>query len=300
MKTLTFEQLENWRPERPAYGVVGSPISHSLSPVMQQAALDHLGIPADYVAFDIPVERLPAALGLMERAGVAGVNLTIPHKVEVMKLLSSASDEASKIGACNTLLLREGQRIGHNTDARGFSKAIPDVFHINLRDLRIMVVGCGGAGRSIAFQCAKEKCERLVLVNRTVEKAVALKNEVSFFLHSDKLLGPSDRLRAIALDSPLLQQEVGQMDMIVNATSSGLKPGDSPPLSPELIQPHHLVYDIIYRPAITPLLAAAADAGARTANGLSMLLHQGALAFEIWHGKSAPLDIMRAALEKHA
>ena len=160
-----------------------------------------------------------------------------------------------------------------------------------------MVIGAGGgSGRAIAMQCALENCERLVLVNRTFEKAKALAEQLRPFFAGPRVLGPAARLEAVAWDEILLRAQLAHVDLVVNATPLGMKPSDSTPIPARLLAPHHMVFDTVYGVQATPLLRAAAEAGARGANGLSMLLHQGALSFQIWFDREAPLDVMRAAL----
>ncbi len=297
MEPVTLDELKAWRAPRAVYGVAGFPVRHSLSPPMHTAGFAAAGIDAEYVAFEIPPEQLGEGLDLLEKAGVRGVNLTVPHKERALGLAGTLSRDAELARAVNTMVLGGG-RAGHNTDTRGFSRAVREAFSMALRELRVMVVGCGGAGRAVAVQAAREGCERLVLVNRTVAKAEALARDVAALYRTERLEGASARLRARGLDDPELPGEFDQVDLIVNTTPLGLRPGDPPPVRQEWLQPHHLVYDTIYNPARTPLLAAAAEAGARGANGLAMLLHQGALAFEIWFGRPAPLEAMRAGLGK--
>ncbi len=159
-----------------------------------------------------------------------------------------------------------------------------------------MVGAGGGAGQAIAAQCALEGCERLLLVNRTLEKARGLAERLAHYFESERLEGPGDRLEVLPLDAPELAAETDHIDLIVNATSVGLKRTDPSPLPPACLQPHHLVYDTIYSPPETRLLAEARRNGARVANGLSLLLYQGVLAFELWFPGHHPLDTMRRAL----
>jgi shikimate dehydrogenase len=168
---------------------------------------------------------------------------------------------------------------------------------MDLRDLRVMLLGAGGgAGRAIARQCALEHCERLVLVNRTFDKANRMVVELAAFFTGPRVLGPVARLEAVPWEERALRFQLEHTDLVINATSLGLKRTDPSALSSSLLAPHLMIYDLIYKPERTPLLAACTEAGARGANGLSMLLHQGALAFEIWFGRDAPPDAMRAAL----
>jgi shikimate dehydrogenase len=292
--------LRDWQESSPQVrlGVVGDPIAHSLSPKMQNAALEAAGLDFRYGAFQITPDELEEAFELFRRHNFIGLNITVPHKIAAVSLVDEVEERARKIGAINTVIFRDGRARGWNTDAPAFVAAVRDAFWVDLRDLRVMLLGAGGgAGRAIAWQCAWENCERLVLVNRTREKAEALAREVAPFFAGPRVLGPEARLEAIALDENGLRSQIARTDLVVNATTLGLKLSDPLPLPRSLLEPHLMVYDLIAQQRPTPLLEAAAEAGARGANGLSMLLHQGALAFEIWFDRPAPRAAMRAALQ---
>ena len=299
-QVIGFDELAHWQPTRPTYGVLGCPIAHSLSPAMHGAALVVDKADAEYLAFEVPPDGLETALQMLHSKGVAGLNLTVPHKQMALAWVSEVSPEAKQIGATNTLLRTSSGWSGHNTDGRGFAKAVRDIFRYGLKELRVLVVGCGGAGRAVAFQCAREGCERLVLANRSADKACALADELAPLMRTEKLLGQSDRLKGMGLAEASLKTELDQIDLIVNCTSLGLKAADPSPVPAEWLQPHHLIFDTIYNPPQTQLLQAASDVGARGINGLSMLLHQGALAYEIWFGHSPSLEAMRKTLMPHA
>lgn len=278
-------------------GVLGDPVADSLSPQMQAAALKECGLACQYAAFQIAPNELAEALDLLRRLGFVGVNLTVPHKIAALSFVDEVDDHARKIGAINTIVFRGGKSLGCNTDGAGFERAIREEFSVDLRDLRVLLLGAGGgAGRALAYQCALEICERLVLVNRTFDKAQALARELTGYFSGPRVLGPEARLEVIRWDDQSLRRQLGRTDLVINATTLGLKQSDPSPLPRALIAPHLMIYDLIYRQTPTPLLAAAAGAGARGANGLTMLLHQGALAFELWFDRPAPLAAMRAAL----
>jgi shikimate dehydrogenase len=176
-------------------------------------------------------------------------------------------------------------------------RAIREKFSVDLRDLRVVLLGAGGgAGRAIAVQCAVERCERLVLMNRTVEKIQPLAAELAPYFQTEKLSGPAERIVAIPFDDDALRRELENADILINATSLGMKRTDPPAISPALLTANLLVYDTVYAGGTSRLLEDAAAAGARCANGLGMLLHQGALSFEIWFNRAAPLEEMRRAL----
>jgi shikimate dehydrogenase len=277
--------------------VLGDPVAHSKSPAFQNAALRACGIDAQYIRLHATPAELDIALRALPSAGFRGVNLTIPHKTAAMASLDEIDATAKAIGAVNTVSV-EGEKLnGFNTDGAGFLRAIREEFFVDLRDLRVMVLGAGGgAGRSIAVQCALEGCERLILVNRTAEKVTELASELAPYFRSDRLIGPSERLVAIPHDIAALRAELDRIDLLVNASSVGMKHSDPALIPQSLLTANLMVYDAVYAGGKTRLVADAEQAGARAANGLSMLLHQGALAFEIWFNRPAPLAEMRAAL----
>lgn len=281
--------------------VLGSPVEHSLSPAMHNAALEALGSEVRYAKIECPPEDLAEAVECARRATFLGLNLTIPHKFAALELCTELDDTARQLGAVNTLLF-DGSRIaGFNTDGPGLVRAIREVFSFDLRDLRVMILGAGGgAGSAAALQCALEKCPRLVLVNRTENKAHDIAQRAQQLLHTDRLEGPEDRVTVIPLEDAALREQLTRTDLVINATSLGMKRTDPRLIPAAIITPDLMVYDMVYRPPVTRLLEDAHAAGARTANGLSLLLHQGALSLEIWLNRPAPLDIMRGALARAA
>ena len=277
-------------------GVFGDPVEHSLSPQMQNAALKHCKIDMQYARFHILPDELREAFDLTRKSELIGVNLTIPHKIAALELLNGTEENVKRIGATNVIKIDDGKLQGFNTDGRGFARAIREEFSVDLRDLRVMVLGAGGAARAIALQCAKENSERLVIANGTFEKGQKLADSLRNFFEGPKVLGPVPRLQAIPWEDPAFRFQIANIDLIVNATPVGLNRGDLSPIPSRLLAPHLMVYDTIYFEKRTPFVSAAIEAGARAANGLSMLLHQGALAFEIWFEREAPLEVMRSAI----
>jgi shikimate dehydrogenase len=295
----TLNELRNWQEGSPPIrlGVVGDPAAHSLSPQMQNAALEKSGLDFRYASFQIAPDELEEAFELFRRHHFIGVNLTVPHKLSALTLVDEVETSARKIGAINTVVFRDGKSAGWNTDAPGFVGATREMFSVDLRDLRVLLLGAGGgAGRAIAWQCAWENCERLVLVNRTFEKAQALARDLAPSFAGPRVLGPEARLEAVRWEENALRTQIGRIDLVVNATTLGLRLADPLPLPRSLLAPHLMIYDLIAQARPTPLLEAAAEAGARGANGLTMLLHQGALAFELWFDRPAPRAEMHAAL----
>jgi len=301
----TLADLENWRegardvdpPIR--LGVFGDPVAHSLSPQMQNAALRECEIGMQYARFHIRGNELRSALRFLRELDFIGVNLTVPHKIAGFAQIDEADERANRTGTVNTIRLRDKKLIGSNTDGEGFLRAIRSEFSVDVRDLRVMVIGAGGGtGHAIAWQCALENCERLVLINRTGEKAKALAGRLESFFAGPRVLGPVARLEAVPWDEAALRSQLAQVDLLVNATPLGMNPSDPSPIPTRLLAPHHMVFDAVYGPSRTSFLRAADEVGARGANGLSMLLHQGALSFSIWFDREAPIDAMRAALPR--
>ena len=253
-------------------GVFGSPITHTASPAMHNAAFAALKMNWVYLPFHVEPQNLRAALDGVRTMNFRGVNLTVPHKILAVDIVNEMDATARKLGAVNTVVVESGKLRGFNTDGYGFSKAIKEEFDMTLKGKRILILGAGGAGRAIAIQCAHEGAAKVIVANRT----------------------PGRLPDTIGLDA--VGPVIGQVDLLVNATSVGLKPGEALPITREMFRPELAVYDTIYRPAETELIRQASDAGAKFANGLSMLLHQGAKSFEIWTKRKAPLAVMRRAL----
>ena len=270
--------------------VIGWPIAHSASPRMQQAALDAAGIDARYVRLEVAPGRVGESLARMRALGFIGCNVTVPHKLAVMAACDEVTAAARELGAVNAVSFEAGCTRGFNTDGPGFVRALAAEFGTGLGGLKVVIFGAGGgAGQALAAQCAIEGVARLVIVNRTVGKLGPLAARL-------RELAPGCEICALPLDDPALAQACLGGDLIVNTSSVGLRPGEASIVPDACLRAGHLVYDCVYQPGPTPLLEQAAARGCRHANGLSMLLHQGALAFEAWFGQAAPLALMRAAL----
>jgi shikimate dehydrogenase len=271
---------------------------------MQNAGLAALGLNWRYLAFEVEPENLPAALQGAKAMNFTGLNLTIPHKLLAVGLVDVIDESAKAWGAVNTIVFegrdehgdwqpvrefaeapRETRMHGFNTDADAITRSIREDLGLELRCARVLLLGAGGAGRTAALKLSSERVSELFLVNRTRSKADAVATEI-------RERHPDIR---VATTYP-----AGPVDLVLNATSLGLKPGDAPPFDERQfsLRQARAVYDMIYRPAETALLKAAKAAGCRSANGLGMLLYQGAKALELWAGQPAPLNIMRQALTK--
>jgi len=298
----SFSDLRDWK-QAAAHinppirlGVFGDPIAHSLSPQMQNAALQACKLEMQYARFQILPNELNEALNLARALDFVGLNLTVPHKIAAVSNVDGLDENSRQVGAINGIAIADKKTRGFNTDGCAFARAIREEFSVDLRDLRVLVLGAGGAARAIAFQCARENCERLVIANRTFARAKALADDLHDFFVGPRVLGPVARLQAIAWDEAAFRFQIANVDLIVNATPLGLTRTDAAPIPARLLAPHLMIYDTVYAKHHTPFVAAALEAGARAANGLSMLLHQGALAFETWFGRDAPVDVMRRAL----
>jgi shikimate dehydrogenase len=273
--------------------IFGDPVAKSASPFIQNAALGECGIDSQYVRVHVTAEDFSESLAALPKADFLGCNLTMPHKLAALPLMNSVSKEANLMGAINTVAIRDGKFEGFNTDGPGFAAAIKEEFGMPLSSLRVLILGgAGGAGRAITVQCALENCPSITIANRTLEKGTSLAEEIG------KRLGVG--VAAITFDQEILTKALEASDLIVNATPLGMKEGDPSPLSDLHLGKNHLVYDTVYNGGTTALITQAQDAGSKSASGLSMLLHQGAKAFEIWFGEPAPLETMREALKKIA
>jgi shikimate dehydrogenase len=290
-QVYSLEDLRNWTEATAPIqlAVLGSPVAHSASPPMHMAALLACGLPQKYGRLHILPEELPEALDLLQRTGFTGVNLTIPHKTAVLPLLSQIDPNARQLGAVNTVCFHAGTTSGFNTDGAGLERSVAESFGVKLSDLRVLILGSGGgAGRAISLYCGLAGCPEITLVNRTVSKAEELATQL-------RALPSPPRVHVAAPGSEALRPLAKDAHLILQCSSLGMHPDDPSPLDATLLHSEQLVYDTIYS-SPTRLLSDASAAGARTANGLSMLLHQGALAFEIWFQRPAPLALMREAL----
>lgn len=255
---------------------------------MHNAAFQALALNWRYLAFEVEPRNLRAAIEGARAMNFAGLNLTVPHKLLAFDMVDELDDSAKRFGAVNTIKFQTMNgttlAIGFNTDAAALALSLRQDLKVKLRGATVLLLGAGGAGRTAALQLASEKVGALFLVNRTQSKAAEIAAEIT------------KRFPAVKLSTAYPKAKV---DLIVNATSLGLQPRDPSPLDEKQfpLSRAQAVYEMIYRPAETRLLAAARKAGCKTANGLGMLLHQGAKAFKIWTAKTAPLETMRQALK---
>lgn len=284
--------------------VYGSPVRHSASPTMQNAGILALGLDWRYLACEVRAEDLHAAIAGARTMHFVGLNLTVPHKLLAMNMMDVLDESAQEWGAVNTIRF-EGcngdenwqplhtfetapaklRSHGFNTDADAITQSLREDLGMEVRGENVLLLGAGGAGRVAALKLASAGVKSLHLINRTTSKAEAVAGEIHM------------RFPAVQVNVGLPE---GEIDLIINATSLGLKKDDPLPLDTSAfkLKNARAAFDMIYQPAHTPFLIAAREAGCQTANGLGMLLHQGATALEIWSGQSAPLDTMREALKE--
>ena len=273
------------------FAVIGHPIGHTLSPVMHNASMEKLGFDGIYLALDVHPDELMNVLPAMQKMGFAGVNLTVPHKEIAFRGLKNLDESAQLFGAANTVeFTPEGKIIGHNTDGYGFIKALEEAFGKGVKDQSVFILGCGGAGRAVALQSAVKGAKEMVLADVDPERVRRLKDEISGLTPDVKIV------EALCdCEKPALARAC---NIVVQASPIGMKKDDPSLLPPEAFGEGQCVFDLIYMYPETTFLSTARKAGAQIANGLGMLLHQGARAFEIWTGVQPSISAMRTALEE--
>lgn len=267
-------------------GLLGYPLSHSISPAFQQAAFDHYGMRVRYDLWPTPPDALEAEVSKLRRSDYLGANVTVPHKERIPALIDEIDPHARAVGAVNTIVTRGDRLIGYNTDGYGFTRSLREAGGCDPGGKRVLLLGAGGAGRAAAFALTAAGAVSVTIANRTAGRAESLARDVG---------GASNNVTAIPVSGALLREAAAGSELIVNSTSVGMRHGDAEGLSPldaALIPPGSLVYDMVYNPPVTPLMRHARKAGARTLGGLMMLIYQGAAAFELWTGREAPLQVM--------
>jgi len=268
------------------YVVIGDPVAHSLSPEMQNPGFEALGLGECYDKLHITAETFPEFVDFA-RKNLNGFNITVPHKQTIIPYLDSISHEAELTGSVNTVIIKSGRMHGESTDGFGLENALREAFDFNLSGGKILFIGCGGAVQATAFHFAAQGAKALYFANRTLSKANELSSKISENY-------PACECCCCALnDDESLKKFIAQATVVVQGSSLGLKDSDPMPINPALLQ-DVCFYDTIYKE--TPLLAAAGQAGLKTADGRTMLLHQGAKSLELWTGQKAPVEKMRRAL----
>ncbi|MBN1671273.1 MAG: shikimate dehydrogenase [Kiritimatiellae bacterium] len=273
------------------FAVLGHPIGHTLSPVMHNASLRALGLDAIYLAFDVDPERLIEVLHAMKAMGFAGVNLTVPLKEVAFRGLADLDESARRLGAVNTVKTDGPALKGFNTDGAGFLLAVEEAFGCSVEGKTVFVLGNGGAGRAVAITCAVSGAGRLLLSDVATDRSARLKEEI-------EALAPSCGVSTVDPGDDVWAKTARETDLVVQATPVGMKAGDKSLLGPDAFRAGQMVFDLVYMYPETDFIRVARARGAEAANGLGMLLHQGAHAFAIWTGQQAATDVMRSALEE--
>ncbi|WP_338540225.1 shikimate dehydrogenase [Paenibacillus tundrae] len=268
-------------------GVMGDPIAHSKSPAMHNAALKAAEVNGIYMPLHVHPEQLQAAVRGIVALGYRGVNVTIPHKEQVMSYLDEIDESARLIGAVNTIVNKDGKLIGYNTDGIGYVRSLKEEAVPDLAGKRIAVLGAGGAARGVIYALALEKPERIHILNRTAERAIELASDLR--AHGlGEITGSGMEEAAVVLASA---------DIVINTTAAGMHPHvDDVPVDPALIRADAAVSDLIYNPLETRLLRESRLRGCTVHGGLGMFVYQGAVAFEHWFGIQAPVETMRQAV----
>lgn len=259
-------------------GLYGYPVEHTLSPLMHNAAFEHLGLDYCYLPFSVHPDSLKNAVEAIRALKLAGVNVTIPHKESVIPYLDNVNEEALFIGAVNTIVNQEGTLIGHNTDGRGFMRSLEEN-NVSPENKKILIAGAGGASRAIGYYLS-QKADELYLFDIDKIKLKKLASDLSEIRDNIRVLNDT--------------ADLSSFDILINATPLGLKTTDPAPFDVSALSPDQTVCDLIYKN--TPLLAHAMQKGCKTIDGLGMLLWQGVFAFELWTRTSPPVEIMKSAL----
>ena len=276
------------------YGIFGHPIKHSFSPSMHNAAFQKLGLNCVYLAFDILPENLKTATGSIRQLNIQGINVTIPHKQEIMNYLDEISDEAKYTGAVNTIKNNDGKLFGHNTDVGGFLKDLEMELGITkFSGISACLIGAGGAARAVMSGLCMNGAKKITIINRTKSKASEL---ADYFTKrfSDIEINSADLNNNSEIKKCLLGS-----DLLINSSSAGMTGHDPLNIPLNLMPKNSCVYDLVYNPKETQLVKQAKSLGHKASSGLGMLLYQGAESFELWTGKKAPIEVMKAALENN-
>ena len=270
-------------------GIFGYPVKHTLSPIMHNAAFTDLEIPYVYLPFEVKPENLKEAIAAIRVLRLAGINLTVPHKIEAIRYLDEITREGELIGSINTIQNKDGKLIGHNTDGKGFVASLKEDLGFNPKDKHVLLLGASGSGRAILVELLLQGAKSIVISNRTVSRGIGLVQEFSKkFSKSTLSFTPLSDLKK--------KVSFSQIDLLINSTSLGMKGEEFPDLPLPSLPPASIVYDIIYSPLKTKLIEAADRLGLVTKNGLGMLLHQGSLSFQIWTQRRPSLKIMQNAI----
>ena len=284
--------IKGWElgPQTKVVGLFGYPVKHSASPAMHNAAFRACGLDYVYLAFEVNPECLGDALSGLAPLGICGVNLTIPHKEGALRFMNQLSEEATGIGAVNTVVVDSNGLKGYNTDMRGFLKSLSEEAGFTPRGQKALMIGAGGAARAVSFGLAVSGLSELIVVNKPFDMAEELVSVLG-----EKF--PELRAKALPFDSGSVTEEISSSSLLINATPLGMD-GEIPVSDAGCLHSELTVYDLVYIPLSTPLLREAEKRGAKAIGGLSMLVYQGAASFELWTGIKPPVSVMKRAAEE--
>ena len=270
-------------------GVFGYPIKHSASPAMHNVAFKALGLDYIYLPFEVRPQELGGAAQALISLNIVGVNVTIPHKETICPYLHGVSREAELIGAVNTIVVKADKLIGYNTDGQGFIASLREDGEGEVKGKTLLVLGAGGAARAVITQAALEGARKILVTDKIAEKAEKVAQTIEKNI-------PSSAARVISQEE--IKSALREADFLINATPVGMNPYDPLVINPDWLLPHLLVFDLVYNLGETRLMKAARERGCRVVGGLGMLAHQGAISFQLWTGRKAPLKVLRKALEE--
>lgn len=271
-------------------GLIGYPIDYTLSPIMHNVAFNELNLNFVYLPFRVKLENLHLATQGLVALNIVGANVTIPHKEEIIKYLHHLSQEADIIGAVNTICVHEGRLIGDNTDGKGFVTSLREEMNIDPAGKKVFILGAGGASRAIAVSLAKLGVKRITLTDKEMIKAERLSSNLRQHF-------PNIWFDKVGLKDKEFEEHIKDCDILINATPCGMHENDPLLIKADWLFKNQIVYDLIYTPPQTSLLRLAKEKGCKIQNGISMLVHQGTLSFELWTGKKAPIEVMRKTIE---
>ncbi len=275
-------------------GLIGHPIKHSYSPFIQNFALEQMNLDYVYLAFDVPTENLKSAVNAVLALGLKGLNVTLPHKEKIIKYLDEVSEEASIIGAVNTIVNDHGKLMGYNTDAYGIIETLLP-FKEKISGTKVTVIGAGGSARAVIYTLLRHfKPEEINIINRTQQKADTLANDFSLKMRYDSF-------HTFELFPPDNVETLKNSKLIVNATTMGMYPDTEDTITDieDSFNEDQIVFDLIYNPTKTKFLKAAEMQGAKVVGGLKMLISQAAKSFELWTGVEMPVEIIFDSLQEY-
>lgn len=281
----------NINTETKMIGLLGYPLGHSFSSLMHNSVFEQRSLNKIYIPIEVLPENLETVVRGISKMNFDGFNVTIPHKIKIMKYLDEIDEYAKCIGAVNTVTIKNGVLKGYNTDGIGFLRSYEEITETKVEGKNVFVLGSGGASRAISMTLALNKANKIYICNRTHEKAVALVNDINNQAGECSI--------AVPMEYEEMEKAIKDSDILINATSIGMYPNvDKSPISKNLLNKKLIVYDAVYNPKKTKLLLDAEEIGCKTVMGLSMLIYQGSEAFELWTNSKAPVDLMFKVVEE--